>query len=838
MKQLPIDGILPQLLKSIKDNPALVIQAPPGAGKTTKIPLTLLQVIPPDRKIIMLEPRRLAATNAARWMAVQLGEEVGNTVGYTIRFERKVSAATRIEVVTEGILTRRLQTDPQLTGVELVIFDEFHERNLHSDLALALCRDAQLGLRPDLKLVVMSATLDAAPVAKLLGDAPLLASEGRSYPVELRYLAKEPVGRTAEIMSAAILRAMGETEGDILAFLPGAGEINRCAAILNGSTTAAIHPLYGDLPFSVQEKAILPGPQRKIVLATNIAETSLTIEGVRVVIDSGLYRQLRFDSATGLNRLVTTRVSAASASQRAGRAGRTTPGTCYRLWTEHTQSTLIPFTVPEIRSSDLSSLALELALWGVNDPTALSWLDAPPAAAFAEARELLKRLGALDHKFLITQLGRRMALLPVHPRLAHLMVEGEKRGHGALSCDIAALLTERDIISGRSSHMTRVSDSDILDRIELVVNWRKGKRCSEASDAIDSRSLSAVDRLSGQLKKLIGTERETVPATAQDVGLLSALAYPDRIGQQRETGSPRYLLANGRGGTLSGRSSLRDSAYIVAVVMEGGERGDGQIHSASALDLATVRKEFAADIQRLRSVSWDDRLQRVLAREEERLGALVLATKQLNPSAEEVTVALLEGIVCGAGLTALNWTSRTEQLRLRVLFLSGVFPELDLPDFSADNLLRTLPQWLGPYLSGIKNLAELKSVDIYNPLKNMLDYTRLRLLEKHAPTHITVPSGSSILLEYFEDKPPVLAVKLQELFGLADTPRVAEGRVAVTLHLLSPARRPIQVTQDLRNFWNSTYIEVKKELKGRYPRHPWPDDPWNAAPTRKTKPRG
>lgn len=832
MKPLPIDQILPQLANAIKDHPAVVLQAPPGAGKTTKVPLILLKALSATGKIVILEPRRLAATNAARWMAHLLGEEVGQTVGYTIRFERKMSASTRIEVVTEGVLTRRLQNDPQLSGVSLVIFDEFHERNLHADLALALCRDAQLGLRPDLKLLIMSATLDAGPIAKLLDDAPLLTSEGRSYPVEIRYAKTETVGRTAEIMATAVRNALAETEGDILAFLPGAGEINRCLTLLGSSLAADLHPLYGDLPFARQERAIVPGPRRKVVLATNIAETSLTIEGVRVVIDSGLCRQLRFDPATGLNRLVTTRISAASATQRAGRAGRTAPGICYRLWTEYTQTTLIPFSPPEISSSNLSSLALELALWGVNDPSALTWLDVPPAAALAEARELLKQLGALDCNLLITPLGKKMALLPVHPRLGQLILSGEQKGYGALACDMAALLSERDVASRQLTHKAEVSDSDILDRIDMLQDWRKRADCRSFD------GFTTVDRLAAQLKKLLAAETTTLPPTAEMVGLLLAKAYPDRIGQLRESQSSRYLLVNGRGGVLSQRSSLRDASYLVAVVMEGGDRGDGQIHSASKLDMDIIRAEFAADIRWVRVVTWDIRVQRVVARKEERLGALVLATKQINASSDEVTAALVEGVAGGAGLAALNWTSKAEQFRLRVCFLARACPEAGLPDFSSDHLLSALPQWLGPYLTGVTSLSQLKGVDVLTPLKNLLDYPLQRFVDEQAPTHITVPSGSSIALGYSEDEPPILAVKLQELFGLAETPRVAKGRVAVVLHLLSPARRPIQVTQDLRNFWDSTYKDVKKELKGRYPRHPWPDDPWNAIATKRTNSRG
>lgn len=841
MNPLPVDDILPQIIDGLRNNPAIVVQAPPGAGKTTRVPLALLKALPRGQKILMLEPRRLAATNAARWMAATLGEEVGQTVGYTIRFDRKVSAATRIEVVTEGILNRRLQVDPQLPGFGIVIFDEFHERSLHSDLALALCRDAQLALRPDLKLLVMSATLDAAPVAALLGAAPLFTTEGRSFPVEIRYHPQEKQGRIAETTSAAICQALGETRGDILAFLPGAGEIHRCLGLLQQASPTLtqhidIYPLYGDLPFDKQERAILPGHNRKVVLATNIAETSLTIEGVQVVIDSGWCRELRFDPGTGLNRLFTNRISAASATQRAGRAGRTAPGICYRLWTEHVQSTLLPFNTPEICASDLCSLALDLALWGVHDPSALSWLDLPPTAALAEGRELLKALGALDHKGFITEVGRKLALLPLHPRLAHLVTEGQRVGHGALACDIAALLTERDVFAAASSRAIQSTDSDMLDRIEFLAAWRRGR--VHGNDPNGKLSgYRTVDRLSKQLQQLAGKDTAPKPRTAEAVGLLLTMAYPDRIGRQREPGSRRYLLVNGRGGTLSPRSNVANAPFIVAVVMEGGEKGDGLIHSASAVDSGTIRREFREKIRWWRVVTWDERQQRVIAREEERLDALVFGARPIQPSADEVTKALLEGIGNGAGLAALGWTSKAEQFRLRVCFLASIFPEMDLPDLSEKNLLLTLQQWLGPHVAGVKTIGQLGTLDILPPLRNLLRHDQLRFVEEQAPTHISVPSGSMIPVEYVQGQPPVLAVKLQEMFGLADTPKVAGGRVAVTLHLLSPARRPIQVTQDLRSFWNSTYAEVKKELRGRYPRHPWPDDPWNAAPTRKTKAR-
>ena len=842
MHRLPIDDILPQLLSALNDHSAVVVQAPPGAGKTTRVPLALLKnPLLHNQTILMLEPRRLAATNAARWMASLVGEEVGKTVGYSIRFERKVSALTRIEVVTEGILSRRLQSDPALSGVGVVIFDEFHERSLHSDLALALCRDAQQGLREELKIVVMSATLDAAPVAALLGNAPLLTSEGHTFPVDLRYLHREAEGRLPETVSAAVHRALKETEGDILVFLPGAGDIRRCQQLLGNhgdGQLPLVCPLYGDLPFDAQERAIMPASRRKVVLATNIAETSLTIEGVRVVIDSGFCRRLRFDPSSGLNRLVTARVSAASAAQRAGRAGRLGPGICYRLWPEHTQSTLIPFETPEICASDLTGLALELALWGVADAASLAWLDAPPAAALAEGRALLKRLGALDRHGVISEAGRRMAGFPVHPRLAHLLVEGEKRGYGAAACDIAALLTERDIFRyPYSTGHSGVSDSDMLDRLEALDEWRERGDNGAIPDGVDMNACRAADRVSRQLRNILGVKGTTQPCSAETAGLLLAWAYPDRIARQREPGSARYLLANGRGGKLSERSAMGDTPFIVAVTMEGGERGDGVIHLANALGIDIIRKEFAGDIAWQRLVAWDGQQGRVVAREEERLGALVLGSRQITPSADETVSALLSGIGEEQGLALLNWTREAEQFRSRVCFIARTFPEDGWPDLTPEHLSGTLAEWLAPYLTGIKTLAQLSNLDLLPPLKGMLSWEQQRSLDTQAPTHVVVPSGSRIPLDYDKDGPPVLAVKLQEMFGLADTPKIARGRVPVVLHLLSPARRPIQVTQDLNSFWNSIYPEVKKELKGRYPKHPWPDDPWNAVPTRHTKKR-
>lgn len=835
MTKLPIDEILPQLRETLERSPAVVIQAPPGAGKTTRVPLALLDLpLLHDQKIIMLEPRRLAAVNAARWMAASLGEEPGRTVGYQIRFERRVSAATRIEVVTEGVLTRRLQSDPLLEGVGAVIFDEFHERSLNSDTALALCLDARQGLREELRIIVMSATLDVEPVARLLGDAPILTSQGRSFPVDIRYLPREVEGNVVQATAQAVRKALRETEGDILVFLPGVAEIRRCRRFLEevpqGHDSPLVVPLYGDLPFAEQERAIMPAERRKVVLATNIAETSLTIQGVRVVIDAGLTRQLQFDPATGLNRLVTVRLSAASAAQRAGRAGRLGPGICYRLWTEHTQRTLIPFAPPEIRTADLAGLVLELALWGVKDAGTLQWLDPPPAAPLSEGRRLLAGLGALDRSGAISRHGRAMALLPVHPRLAHMLLTARERGLASLACDVAALLTERDIVrTSAAGGRKETSDSDIFDRVELLDLWRARKNFSAGSPEGDQQACRSADRVARHLRHLLGCGDERGEVSAQAAAHLLALAYPDRIARRREAGSERYLLANGRGGRLSPRSALRDREFIVAAVMEGGEGGDGSIHLAATLTLEDIRQECAPLIERQRVVAWDAVEGRVVAREEERLGALVLASFPATPAADDLLEALLAGIAEG-GLEVLNWTDHAAQFLARARFIGRHAPAGQWPDISDAHLVATLADWLGPYLAGVRSLAGVAKVDLISPLQGLFNREQRKMIEEGAPTHLTVPSGSRVLLRYADDAPPVLEVKLQELFGLAETPTVAWGRVPVVLHLLSPARRPVQVTSDLRGFWNGAYREVRKELKGRYPKHPWPEDPWSAVP--------
>jgi ATP-dependent helicase HrpB len=834
--RLPIDELLPDLRSALADHDCAVLQAEPGAGKTTRVPLALLhEPWLADRRILMLEPRRLAASNAARYMSGCLGERVGGTVGYSIRFERRVSRHTRIEVVTEGILARRLQSDPYLEGVGLVIFDEFHERNLHSDLALALCRDIQLGLREDLRLLVMSATLDSAPIAKLLGDAPLLSSSGRSFPVTVRYLDKPPVGRTAEVAAAAVVRAWPSTKGDLLVFLPGVGDIQRCRELLaehSSLSEALLCPLYADLPFTEQERALTPATQRKVVLATNIAETSLTIEGVGVVIDSGYMRQPRFDAGSGLQHLQTVRISAANAVQRAGRAGRLGPGECRRLWTEGEQGGLLPFAPPEIRSADLAPLALELARWGLADVEQLAWLDPPPATAMAQGRALLRLLGALDETERITSYGEGMAALPAHPRLAALLLTAKARKQLPLACDLVALLSERDPLrqQRRASHR---SDCDLLERLEVLAAWRARRRLAVPFDAGACR---AIDRMARYWRKHFGLPDEPVAVapTAKELSPLLGAAYPDRIGRLRLGGDGRYLLSGGQGGKLSPRSGVGEVELLVAVNMSGGRNGDGQIHSACAIQSETLEKLFANRLAWQRQVCWDRERQRVVSSEVRLLGALPLAERPVSASSEEMLPALFEGLRL-LGLDTLGWSRAARALQWRVQFLAAAYPEQECPDFSDKNLLATLESWLAPFASKLRSRDDLSRFNPMPALSACLSWPQQRLLDEAAPTHLPVPSGRKVVLAYSADGPPVLAVKLQELFGLADTPRVAAGRVPVVIHLLSPAGRPLAVTQDLASFWDNVYPEVKKELAGRYPKHPWPIDPWLALATRSVK---
>ncbi|MEK6684480.1 MAG: ATP-dependent helicase HrpB [Nitrospirota bacterium] len=837
---LPIHEILPSLREALASHAAVVLQAPPGAGKTTIVPLALLdEPWLKKRSILILEPRRLAARAAAARMAFLLGEAVGGTVGYRIRFDSKVSHKTRIEVLTEGILTRRLQSDPGLSGVGLVIFDEFHERHIHSDLALALCLDSQRTLREDLKLLVMSATLDGEAVAALLGNAPLLTSHGRSFPVDVRYAARDPEdtgSRLPPVVKQAVLNALEHDKGDLLVFLPGAWEIRRTQELLEAAQerrTVDVFPLYGDLPWEAQDRAIQPSQdaRRKVVLATPIAETSLTIEGIGIVIDSGFARVPEFDPRSGLTRLTTMRISRASAEQRAGRAGRLGPGVCYRLWSQTIHRGLIAQPIPEIRSADLTPLALELAQWGARNAATLSWLDSPPAGALAQARRLLTELGALDADGAITPAGRAMAALPLHPRLAYMVYIADALGLGRLACDIAALLSERDILIGEKKR-----SSDFLDRIEAMRAFRARGREGAQSLGADPNACQRADLAAHQYHRLLQSRKTETTHDAETVGVLLAFAYPDRVALQRAPGDVRYLLSSGRGARLPKHENKMRPACLVAASLDAGET-EGTIHLAAAVEIDALRDRMASQFRTKETIRWDTQLQRIVAQREERLGELLINSGAIpDPDPEKVRAAVLEGIR-GLGMEALPWSRETRDYQARVLSMRPWLPQEDWPDLSDAALNETLDEWLGPYLGGVMRREHFNRLDLLTILKARLDWKLQQRLEEGAPTHLTVPSGSRLRLSYRPGESPVLAVKLQEMFGLADTPRVGFGKIPVTLHLLSPAHRPIQVTQDLRGFWERTYAEVKKELKGRYPKHPWPDDPWKAVPTARAKRR-
>jgi ATP-dependent helicase HrpB len=850
----PILDALPALRAALSTRCNVVLEAPPGAGKSTVVPLALLEE--PwlgGRTLLILQPRRIAARAVARRMAELAGDEPGQLVGLRTRLETRVSAATRIEVVTEGILTRLLQDDPALERVGGVLFDEFHERNLQSDLGLALALDAQRHLRPDLRLLVMSATLGGLPVATLLGDASTVRAEGRAFEVATWYVPAPTPSNTQrwaasieQRTTGIVLRALASDPGDVLVFLPGVAQIRRvCDAVVAGAADPRllVLPLYGDLDATAQDAALRPAPagRRKVVVATNLAETSLTIEGVRIVVDAGLERRQRFDPNSGMSRLETVAISRASAEQRRGRAGRTAPGVCYRLWSESAHAALAAQATPEILETDLAPLALELACWGIADPARLAWLDPPPAAAFAQARELLQRLEALDTTGTVTPAGRRMARLGTHPRLGHMIERGAVLGLGGLACEIAALLGERDPLRAVDA---AARDLDLRHRIDVLHGAPAPPGAS-----IDARALQQLRRTAELLRHRLS---RTVPgragaAAAVDtiardaaVGLLLAFAYPDRIGAARGHESGRYLLSQGRGAALPAASALARSEFIVAADLDAGER-EARIHLAAPLDRELLERHFATSICTDEQVAWDDRAEAVVARRVRRLDALVLGEQSLSRGFEaRARGAMIDGIRA-LGLRSLPWTRDLEQWRARVELLRSCATtpaeREDWPDVSDAALLATLEDWLGPWLDGVTRRDHLARVDLRAALHGLLDWNRLRRLDDLAPTHVVVPSGSRIAIDY-AGASPTLAVKLQEVFGWNDTPRVAGGRVPLTLQLLSPARRPVQVTRDLASFWARGYGEVRKELKGRYPKHYWPDDPRAATATRKVRPHG
>ncbi|MFD2262482.1 ATP-dependent helicase HrpB [Lacibacterium aquatile] len=820
MDKLPIEPVIPALLNALASAGRAVLQAPPGAGKTTRVPLALLDA--PWRaggKIIVLEPRRLAARSAALRMATTLGEEVGETVGYRVRLDSRIGPKTIIEVMTEGLFLRRLQSDPSLDGVAGVLFDEFHERSVDGDLALAFCLESRAALRDDLRLLVMSATLDGEAVARHLDDAPIITSEGRAFPVEIRHLPRPD--RLEPAMAAAIRQALNEVpEGDILAFLPGGAEIRRTADALVGlPPTIDLTPLHGDLPLAEQDRAIKPAPtgRRKVVLATSIAETSLTIEGVRVVIDSGLSRVARFDPNSSMGRLETVRVSLAAAEQRRGRAGRVAPGVCYRLWPEAETRALLPFHPPAILEADLTPLALELAVWSADS---LPWLTPPPSGTLSAARELLNDLGALDEGRVTTH-GKAMSELGAHPRLAHLMLTGAADGYGATACLLGALLSERDPLRGPMAR-----DTDLGRRVDLL-------RGEETSPALDR---GAAARIREQAKAF----RRQLDLPAQDrersdgelIGRLVALAYPDRIAQRR--GPPgQFRLSGGRGASLPPEDPLAANEFLAVAAIDG-QKQTARIFLAAPVSRAGLEADFPERLAERAFVEWDEREKIVQARRQIRLGALILSDKPLtNPGSTDVAAAVMAGIR-RHGLALLPWNDTCETLRQRVAFARRYDSDQDWPDLGDEALLSTLEEWLAPHLDGISRATHFSRIDLFQALSSLMPWPLPARLDKIAPTHLSVPSGSRIPIDYSGEE-PVLAVRLQEMFGLATTPSVAEGRVPVLLHLLSPARRPVQVTRDLAGFWRGAYAEVRKDLRGQYPKHYWPDNPLEAEATARTK---
>jgi ATP-dependent RNA helicase HrpB len=814
---LPIDAALPELTAALVRRNAAVLVAPPGAGKTTRVPLVLArEPWTLEKKILVLEPRRLAARAAAERMAQTLGESVGATVGLRVRFGSKVSRATRIEVVTEGVFTRLILDDPALDGVAAVLFDEFHERTLDADLGLALARDAQTGLREDLRLLVMSATLDGARVAALLGGAPVVASEGRAFPVDTRYLGRDPrESIERQVVDAAAAALRGE-RGSVLAFLPGGAEIRRAERLLAERVSDAsvdIVPLYGALDRDVQDRAIGPAPagRRKVVLATSIAETSITIEGVRIVIDSGLARVPRYEPDVGLTRLETVRVSRASADQRRGRAGRTEPGVCLRLWDEPQTASLEPYARPEILAADLSGFALDLAQWGEAEPGRLAFLDPPPKPALTEARALLRDLGAIDADGWITEDGAFLAGLPLAPRLARMVMEGASAGEGILAGEIAAIVSERGLGG---------DDVDLIARLDA---WRRDR-----------------SRRAHEARQMARRWAAAVPSPVRESdglspGLLLALAYPDRIARNRGSGSGAFLLANGRGGNVDPTSALAREPFL-AVAELAGTAAQGRIVLAAPIALAEIETWFGGRIESREEVVFDPASASLRGRRFRRLGAVVLAEQRSTVMPEPEDAEMLAAGIFRLGLDRLPWSKALVQWRDQVMFLRAAEGE-EWPDVS-DTALAAEPNWLVAALADKTALAQLTTDELTTAVTGLLPWNLRRRLEAEAPTHFVAPTGSRVPIDYAAPEGPKVSIRVQELFGLDRHPAIAGGRVPLVVELLSPAHRPVQVTRDLPGFWRGSYQAVKAEMKGRYPRHPWPDDPLHAPATRRAKPRG
>ncbi|GGB43490.1 ATP-dependent helicase HrpB [Tistrella bauzanensis] len=834
---LPVAGLAPAIRSELAAGRDLVIEAPPGAGKTTAVPLMLLDAPwAAGGRILMLEPRRLAARASAARMAAMLGEPLGQTVGYRVRLDARVSAATRIEVVTEGIFTRRIQGDPELDGVAAVIFDEIHERSLDGDLGLALAIEVKQALRPDLRIIAMSATLDAGRVASLIGDATRLRADGRMFPVVVVNDDRRPEPRElAPAMAGAVRRMLAAETGDILAFLPGTGEIARTADLLAGAGGPGVDimPLAGELTAEAQDLAIRPSVpgRRKVVLATAIAETSLTIDGVRVVIDGGYTRRPRFDPASGMSRLETLRVSRAEAEQRRGRAGRVAEGVCLRLWPEAETRALPAFAAPQITVDDPAPLALELAVWGVDQTTALAFADHPPAAAWAQARDLLRRLGALDAEGRVTAHGRAMAGLGMHPRLAHLAIEGARRGAAREAAVLAQILSERDLFRNART------DIDLARRMILVAEGRDPLRGGDGA-VIDRGTLTRVREGARSLERRLPAARRDGRDPRPSLGQLVALAYPERLAQARGRDAV-FRLMGGGGVALDPLDPLAAEPWLAVATTGGsGHGGDARAFLAARITLDEIETSFGADVRTVDRVEFDLKSGGLVALRERRLGQLLIGTKPLSKLApEDHGHAVAEG-VRSLGLDRLDWRDAALSLRHRIAFLARIDgPDAGWPDVSDAGLTATLEDWLGPDLGRVRRLDDLARIDVRAALLRLLDWRQRSRLDQAAPERVTVPSGRSHAVDYATD-PPVLAVKLQEMFGAAEGPRVADGRVALLVHLLSPAGRPVQVTADLAGFWTGSYAQVRGELRGRYPKHPWPDDPTGAVATHRAKPRG
>ena len=818
---LPVADIINEVKNHLTNNNTLIVNAPPGAGKSTLLPLTLLdENWLADKKIIMLEPRRLAAKTIATRMAELWGDKVGETIGYRIRFENRVSAQTKIEVVTEGILTRMLHTDNALENVGLVIFDEFHERSLFADVAMALCREAQQILRPDLRMMVMSATLNMPQLTDLL-NCPVALSEGKQYPVEIKYVGEGDVFLLPETTSQIIVKAVKENEGDVLVFLPGEGEIRKCAELLkNKLSDFAIHPLYGQLPQREQYAAIMPNKngKRKVVLATSIAETSLTIEGVKIVIDSGFARVSKFDPKSGLSRLETVQITKDSADQRAGRAGRLSAGVCYRMWTKANQDRLIEHRIPEIMEADLAALVLDMAKWGISNLNQLTWLSPPPKAAVMQAVDVLTNLNALDLNKRITEHGKEIHQLPCHPRIAHMLLKAKQDNAIALATDIAAILEERD-------PLPKDSGIDINLRIEAL---RRSRQNNSAGNRF-----GRIEKVAESYRKMLNQEVENGPVDDHETGLLLAYTYPERIAYARPGNNAQFQLANGKIAAIGHRDNLANEPWLAVAHIDTRD-GLGKIFMASPLN----PKDLLPLVKEREVITWDTRKGGLIATKDLRIGSIVLQSKPLAAPSEENLVAAISTAIKNEGEALLNFDDAYTQLQNRILSVCKWNQYKDWPDVSTDELLLNNMDWLGFYLPKVKRPDDLKKINLSEALLQYLSWEQQQTLNTLAPAKINVPSGSNIGIEYLANgETPILSVRLQEVFGMADTPTINNGKIPLVLHLLSPGFKPVQVTSDLRSFWNNTYFEVKKELKRRYPKHAWPDDPWIEKAVAKGGPR-